>query len=136
MDSNADLWKHIAQTRPDKSRHGLELSLSSQVIPQPGRCLSLAGFDDPCMALIIKDYRRLFPSKKRNCLPITKDILEKITEDELLSVVDLNSNMIFKMAWAGFVRMGKLTYIATEAKKATFVKIGLIRSDILFAEGD
>ncbi len=49
------------------------------------RRLSLKGFDDPRMALIIKGGRRLFPSKKRNRLPITKNILEKITEDEPLS---------------------------------------------------
>lgn len=40
------------------------------------------------------------------------------------------------MAWAGFIRMGELTYTAAEAKKATFAETGLIRSDISFAEGD
>lgn len=45
------------------------------------RCLSLKGFNNPRMALIIKGERRLFPSKKRNHLPITKDILEKIKEE-------------------------------------------------------
>ncbi len=34
------------------------------------------------------------------------------------------------------MRMGELTYMATEAKKATFVETGLTRSDISFAEGD
>ncbi len=52
--------------------------------------LSLEGFDDPRIALIIKGGRRLFPSKKRNRLLITKEILEKITEEELLSITDLN----------------------------------------------
>ena len=61
------------------------------------RRLSLKSFDDPRMALIIKSRRRLFPSKKRNCLPITKDILEKITEGEPLSVTDFNVNITFKM---------------------------------------
>lgn len=61
------------------------------------------------MALIIKGGKRLFPSKKRNRLPITKDILEKIIKDELLTVEDLNVDTAFKVAWAGFMRMGELT---------------------------
>ena len=34
------------------------------------------------------------------------------------------------------MRMGKLTYTATEAKKVTFMKTGFTRSDISFAERD
>ena len=98
--------------------------------------LSLGDFDDPRMALIIKSGRRLFPSKKRNRFPITKEILEKITKEELLSITDLNVDTAFKVAWAGFMRMGELTYTAAEAKKATFAETGLTRSDISFAEGD
>ncbi len=60
--------------------------------------LSLGDFDDPRMALIIKGGRRLFPSMKRNCLPITKEIPGKITEEELLSITDLNVDTIFKIA--------------------------------------
>ncbi len=70
------------------------------------RCLSLWGFDDPRMTLIIKSGRRLFPSKKRNRLPITKEILEKITEEELLWITDLNVDTVFKVVWAGFMRIG------------------------------
>ncbi len=83
------------------------------------RRLSLGGFDGPRMALIIKGGRRLFPRKKRNRLPTTKEILEKITEEELLSITDLNVDTAFKVAWAGFMRMGELTYTAAEAKKAS-----------------
>ncbi len=88
------------------------------------------------MALIIKRGRRLFPSKKQNRLPITKEILEKITEKELLSIEDLNVDTAFKVPWAGLMRIGELTYTAAEAKKAKFAETGLTRSDILFAEGD
>ncbi len=98
--------------------------------------LSLGGFDNPRMILIIKSGRRLFPSKKQNRLPFTKEILEKIKEEELLSITDLNVDTAFRVAWAGFMRMGELTYTATEAKKATFAETGLTRSDISFAEGD
>ncbi len=98
--------------------------------------VSLGGFDNPRMALIIKDGRRLFPSKKRNCLPITKEILKKITEEGLLSITDLNVDTSFMVAWAGFMGMGELTYTAAEAKKATFAETSLTRSDISFAKRD
>ena len=88
------------------------------------------------MTLIIKGGRRLFPSKKRNRLPITKNILEKITKDEPFSVTDLNVDTSFKVVWPGFMRMGELTYTAAEAKKATFAETGLTRWDIYFAESD
>lgn len=100
------------------------------------RRLSLKGFDDPRMALIIKGGKRLFPSKKKNRLPITKDILEKITKEEPLTVTDLNIDTAFKVAWAGFMRLGEITYTAAEAKKPTFAETKLTRSDISFAEGD
>lgn len=72
----------------------------------------------------------MFPSIKRNRLPITKDILEKITGSELFSVTDLNIDIAFKVAWAGFMRIGELSYTAAEAKKAAFAETGLTRSDI------
>ncbi len=62
------------------------------------RGFSLENFDDPWMALIIKSGRRLFPSKKRNRLPITEDIFEKITEKELFSIAVLNVDTAFKLA--------------------------------------
>ncbi len=98
--------------------------------------LSLKSIDDPQMALIIEDGRRLFPSNKRNRLLITKEIIEKIMEKELLSIQDLNVDTALKVAWAGFMTIGELTYTAAEAKKATFAETGLTRWDISFAEGD
>ena len=62
------------------------------------RRLSLGGFDDPQMALIIKRRRRLFPSKKRNRLLITKEILEKIPEEKPLSITEPNVDTAFKVA--------------------------------------
>ncbi len=88
------------------------------------------------MALIIKEEKKLFPSIKRNRLPITKNILQNIREDKLLSVTDLNIDTALQMVWAGFMRMIELTYIVAEPKKAAFVETGLIRSDISFAKGD
>ncbi len=100
------------------------------------RHLCMWNFDNPRMTLIITGKRRIFPSKKQNRLPMTKEILEKINEEELFSITDLNMDTAFKVAWSGFMRMRKLTYTAAEAKKATFAEISLTRSDISFAEGD
>ena len=61
------------------------------------RRLSLGGFADSRIAFIIKCGKRLFPSKKRNRLPITKEILEKITEEEFLSITDLNLDTASKV---------------------------------------
>lgn len=60
--------------------------------------LSLTGFDDLCIAFIIKARRRLFPNKKQNPFPITKNILEKIMENELLLIIDFNIDTTFKVA--------------------------------------
>lgn len=98
------------------------------------RCLN--SFDNPQIALIIKNGRKPFPNKKWNRLPIIKDILDKITEDKLFSIMDLNMDTTFKIAWAGFMKMGELTYTVAKAKKATFMETGLTRSDISFADGD
>lgn len=100
------------------------------------RWLSLKGFDNFWMALIIEGRRRLIFGIKRNRLPITKDMLKKIIEDKPLLVTDLNIDTTFKMTWTGFMKIGELTYTATEAKKATFADTSLTRSDNIFVEDD
>lgn len=90
---------------------------------------SLNSFNDLQIALIIKGGRKLF-------FQITKDILKKITEDKPLYIMDLNVDTAFKVTWAGFMKMGELTYTAVEAKKTTFAETNLTRSDISFAERD
>lgn len=51
-------------------------------------------------------------------------------------VDDFNIDTIFKFAWAGFMRLEEITYIAIGAKKTSFKDLKVIRSDILFAKGD
>ncbi len=98
--------------------------------------LSLKDFYDPQMALFKNSRKWLFPSKKRNFLPVTKNILEKNTKEEPLTVTDLNVDIEFKVEWAGFVRLREITYTEAEAKKSIFAETKLTRSDISFAEGD
>lgn len=88
------------------------------------------------MALIIKGGKGLFPSNKQNRLLIIKDVFTKITEDKPMTVNDLNIDAAFKVAWAGFMKLGEIIYTATKAKKISFKDIKVTRSDILFAKGD
>ncbi len=93
--------------------------------------------DAPRLAWIIKGGRTLFPSVKSTRLPITKDIFKKITAQPMKSLEDLNIDAVFKIAWVGFLRLGEITYTASELKKkSTFVETHTTRSDISLAEGD
>ena len=65
---------------------------------QIDRHLSLEAFDTPCIALIIKGGKRLFSKQKATHLPITKDILEKITKNEPVDLNELNIDTAFKVA--------------------------------------
>lgn len=100
------------------------------------RHLSFEAFDTPRIALIIKGEKRLFPKQKATRLPITKDILEKITDNEPVDLDELNIDTAFKVAWAGSLRLGKITYTGTELKKASFSEIKVTRSDVSFSEGN
>ncbi len=100
------------------------------------RHLSLEAFDTPRIALIIKGGKRLFPKQKVTRLPITKNILEKITENKPVNIDELNIDMAFKMTWAGFLRLGEITYIGTELKKASFSATRVTKSDISFSKGN
>ncbi len=62
------------------------------------RHLSLEAFDTPRIALIIKGGKRLFPKQKAKRLPITKDILERLTEQEPMDLDELNIDVAFKVA--------------------------------------
>ncbi len=88
------------------------------------------------MALMIKRKRKLFPRTKRNCLLITKEIFKNITENEPLSITNLNIDIAFKVAWTGYMKMGKLTYIIVETKKTMFIETGFTKSNIFFIIGD
>lgn len=69
-------------------------------------------------------------------MPITKDIFQKFISNKPINVTNLNINTIFKVAWTGFMRLGKLIYMATEAKKPIFKKTKLIRLDILLTKSN
>ena len=100
------------------------------------RNLLTTGFTSPRIDRILAGARFLFPHVKKERLPITKHVLEKITRIPSRSLAEINIDTAFKVAWAGFLRMGEITYTENEAQSSTFVDIGLTRSDITFSDGD
>ena len=51
-------------------------------------------------------------------------------------IEEINIDTAFKVAWAGFLHMGKFTYTNSEAWSSTFINTKLIRSDITFASNN
>ncbi len=79
----------------------------------------------------------MFPQVKKLRLPITKDILQQITLGKPKSLQDLNINTAFKVAWAGFLRMGEFTYTKIElTNRKLFIITKLTRSVITFSQND
>ena len=77
----------------------------------------------------------MFPQVKKLRLPITKDILQRITLGKPKFLQDFNINTAFKVAWAGFLRMGEFTYTKTElANRKLFIVTKLTQSDITFSQ--
>ena len=90
------------------------------------------AFDNPRLERLIKGARRSFPQVKAQRLPITKPILTAITSESPDTIEKLNIDTAFKLAFAGFLRMGEYTYTATQAKRKAFQAKQLTRSDVAF----
>ena len=93
------------------------------------RRIDTTVFDSPHLLRLVQGARGLFPSRKRERLPVTRDILSKITPPPT-SRNDYHIDAAFKLAFAGFLRMGEFTH--THAKEITpsFKATGLTRSDL------
>lgn len=98
--------------------------------------LPIEVFSSPRINRVLNGGRFLFPHARKERLPITKDILEKITAVTPISIKELNVDAAFKVAWAGFFRMGEITYTDAEVQSTIFVSTKLIRSDITFSDGN
>ena len=73
------------------------------------------------MDRLIQGARSLFIGTRREHLPISREILTKITRHST-SVDDININSAFKLAFAGFLRMGEFTHTkAMESSISLFV---------------
>ena len=93
-------------------------------------------FEDLRLARILQGGRSLFPKVKKDRFPITKEILERITATVPITEDDFNIDAAFKIAWAGFLRLGEITYSPADLKKSSFINLKVTRSDVRFAEND
>ena len=66
-------------------------------------------FDSPHLLRLVQGAWSLFPSRKHERLPITRDILTRITPPPT-SRDDYHIDAAFKLAFAGFLRMGEFTH--------------------------
>ena len=95
---------------------------------------SLAPFETPRIKLLLQGGKSFFPSTKAVRLPITKQILTTITAAPPTTVNDLNLDTVFKVALAGFMQLGKITYTDGEKMGDSFQELHLTRFDIIFSE--
>lgn len=93
--------------------------------------LSLEAFDIPYIVLIIKGEKKLFLKQKTIRLPITKNVLEKITKNKPVELNKLNINTAFKIAWVGFLCLEEIIYTDTKLKKTSFLDIKVTRFNVL-----
>lgn len=97
---------------------------------------SLAPFETLRMKLLLQGGRAFFPAVKVPRLPITKDIPHTITFQPPANINELNLHTAFKVALAGFMRLGEITYTVAEKTHPSFKDLHLTRSDITFSEND
>jgi hypothetical protein len=91
---------------------------------------SIAAFEDHTIKRALAGAMSLFPSTKKTKLPITKDILDKIITLGPCKA-DANVDAAFTMAFAGFLRIGEITYPNRKAKDFSTTKA--LRSDVRIA---
>lgn len=80
---------------------------------------SLAPFE-PLRMKLLQGGKLFFPTVKAICLFITKDILVNITSTPPMTINDLNWDRAFKVAWAGSMRLGEITYTEAERQSNPF----------------
>lgn len=97
---------------------------------------TITVFEDLRLARILQGRRSLFPKVKKDRFPITKEIPEWITSKLPITNDYFNIDAAFKIAWAGFLRLGEITYSPSDLKKASFTDLKVTQSDVRFAEND
>lgn len=117
------------QVKPDTFQSYLAALRSHHV----DRRMPTDAFKSPLVARMVRGVRNLFPSSRRERLPIGPDVLRAITPSPVFRD-DINVNAAFKLAFAGFLRMGKFTHTKQRAADSqAFASANLIRSDVRLA---
>lgn len=63
---------------------------------------------------IIKGSYKLYKHQKQLQLSITKDILNKIIRNPLVTKEDANLQICYLLTFAAFLRLGEVTYLAED----------------------
>ncbi len=104
---------------------------------------SIEAFDHPHIKRILSGIQSIHTKQKAERSPLTRDLLAKIVPSpaewpqpsalEGTTIVKwLNINAAFTTAFAGFLRLGEITYTAAEARQAAFALTKATRGDITF----
>ena len=92
----------------------------------------IAAFKDPIVHRLLARAAAISPSAKKDKQPITRDILAQVVTHGP-SLPDVNTDAAFTLAFAGFLRMGEITYTTAELKnRTTFLAKKATRHDITF----
>ena len=121
--------KHQNQLKPDT----LQAYLSALRSYHVDRCIPTEVFKSALLARLVQGARNLFSGPRRTRLPITPDLLTAITPSPI-SRDDINMTAAFKLAFAGFFRMGEFTHTKQRAADSqAFATANLTRSDVQLA---
>jgi hypothetical protein len=91
-------------------------------------------FDNPMIKRILDGATSMNPSTTAERLPVTIDILARLVTPNAQSVKDLNFNAAATTAFAGFLRLGEITYTKTQKESLAFSATKCTRNDITLAE--
>lgn len=95
----------------------------------------VAVFQSAHVRRMLAGVKRLFQSQKKKRLPLTFDLVEKITSLPVRTHIDANFRASYLIAFAGFLRSGEFCWDARHRQhEPTFQATKLQRRDIHFSE--
>ncbi len=88
-------------------------------------------FEELRLSLLMRGGRRIFSNTKALCRPITREILFNIIIRWLTDRKELNIDAVFKIAGAGFIRIGEITFTAVQRAAPSFNETKVTRADMV-----
>lgn len=95
----------------------------------------ISVFDNPIIKRILDGAASMNPPITAERLPISKDILLQLVGSNTgsKSIKDLNFNAAATMAFAGFLRLGEITYTKAQMDSRAFTTTKCTRNDVTLA---
>ncbi len=98
--------------------------------------MSLKLFESPWLNFLIQDSKQGFLNTKAVCLPITREILLKITRHQTNNSDKLNIDITLKVEMAGIIPIGKTILTTAQQVIQLFKNLKVTRANILFFKFD